>query len=460
MQLRVLFDKLLKKQYVCWVCLDSECDKDEWIVHECGCNLQVHRKCLIGWIFDLNKSKLGSYYTYDTYKINTAEEVSRRMCYLIDKHRDMGREVGFAETVQMIPVVGQTWASFICVGDLMFRAFARLSAPDSSFSYDDLWRGLPQDIPPCPQCKQKLLKTTSALQYRSKSVILSLFALGRNVTRYTATLLTLHSYFFNPVKSLFKVGLWQLRTLFSESSLRKLLDISNTKALDVYADSFKGLLSLSSHKLCSIIGFPIYLFMVNGNGNMPIIIKIGFPYFFLQYAQGQRLLRNSITCHSIALGLHNLLVRPLINKIHNVWIQETKPYFLSKQILQQSRPSEDSTGSLIQGNVEASDLIIRSQWYDSLVAALAWPFICKWLGQKLFAYCPQINAWLLNKYPSSTPDECTMAHSLICSVILYISYGFVKLGITYLRMKEIKEVQSIVRLSNEPQAEPDATIIE
>lgn len=450
MTLRSCIDDLFHKQYVCWVCLDTECENDDWIVHQCGCNLQVHRKCLIGWIFDLNKSKLGSYYTYDTYKINSSQEISRRLCYLIDSHRDMGRVIGFAETVQEIPLVGQTWASFICVGDLLIRALAQLNAPDTSFSYDELWRGLPEDIPPCPQCKQKMLKNTSALQYRSPAWPLRLFSFCRKVTRYSATVLTLHSYVFNPVKCLFKVGLWQLRTLFSEELLRKILNISNTKALDVYAETLKGMLSISTEKQLQIIGFPLYLFTFKANGTIPLLLRIVFPYFFLKNCGTHKLLGDSIKLHGMLIGVYNLLIRPALNQIYGNWIQKYNPYFLSTQVAQKS-VTKPTVFNLFQEGLEYSDVIIKPQWYDALLAALAWPFLCKYLGRKLFIAFPRINSMLLNRYPYASPDDCEMAHSLICSFALYVGYEFAKAGMTYLRLKELKEIQRIVEVSPTPE---------
>ncbi|CDO93845.1 unnamed protein product [Kluyveromyces dobzhanskii CBS 2104] len=449
MNLRRSFDKLFNKQYVCWVCLDAECDDDEWIVHQCGCNLQVHRKCLIGWMYDLNKSKLGSYYTYDTYKINSAQEISRRLCYLIDSNRDMGREIGFAETVQDIPLVGQTWASFICVGDLLIRALAHFNAPDSSFSYDELWRGLPQDVPPCPQCKQKLLKNISALKYRSSSWLLRAFSMCRQVSRYSATILTLHGYAFNPVKSLFKVGLYQLRYLFSEGSLRKIFDISNTKALDVYAESVKGMLSIPADKKITIIGFPLYLLTFKAKGTISLLLRVIFPYYFLKNCRTHKLLNNAITFHGVVIGVYNLLVRPALNKMYASSIEQCNPYFLSRRSAQKSGISPSNFSISFEG-VDNSDIIIKSQWYDTVLSALAWPFFCKYMGQRLVVVFPKLNSAILDRYPSATPDDCEMAHSLICSLALYIGYEFMKMGITYLRLKELQDIQRIVNVTPEP----------
>lgn len=58
---------------------------------------------------------------------------------------------------------------------------------------------------------------------------------------------------------------------------------------------------------------------------------------------------------------------------------------------------------------------------------------------------------LLNRYPYASPDDCEMAHSLICSFALYVGYEFAKAGMTYLRLKELKEIQRIVEVSPTPE---------
>ena len=433
---------LFRKQYVCWVCLDSECINDDWIVHQCGCNLQVHRKCLIGWIFDLNKSRLGSYYTYDTYKINSTQEISRRLCFLLDQHKDFGREIGFAETVQDIPLIGQTWASFICVGEILVRALARLNSPDTNFSYDDLWRGLPEEVPPCPQCKSAILKKTSDLQYRSPIWPLKVYGLCRNVTRYFATVLTLHGYFFNPIKCLFKVGLWQLRSVFSESSLRRLLEISNSKALDVYGESLNGIMSLSNYKRLTIIGFPIYLFTFKADGFYPYSFRMVFPWILLKNFKTNKLINDTVTLHSIAISAFNLIVRPILDNIYRRWIYKYNPYFLPKKWATTThwRPG---ILSISRYSVDFSNLVIKSQWYDSMIAALAWPYVSHVLGEKLMSRLPSFNAWLIKRYPSASPDDCQLAYTLSCSLSLYIGYEIFKLGMTYLRLKELTSIQDI-----------------
>lgn len=441
-----MFGTLRSKNYMCWICLDEKCVNDDWIAHQCGCNLEVHRKCLVGWIYDLNKSKLGKYYTHDTYKINSSVDIERRICYLLDKNREFSREIGLAETVQDIPILGQTWATIICVGDLIIRAAARLKLPDELFQNNDLWRGLPEEIPSCPQCKSKILKDKRALECRP-SFLLSVFAHFRNAVRYCGTLVALHANATNPMKYLFKVGLWQLRCLFNEKSLRKILEISNTKALDVYGETTRGILSLTTNKKILIMGFPVFLFTFNSSGIYAYAFKVFFPWLLLKNVKANKLCSDAITAHNLAIAIFNVSLRPLAEKLYEKWIRDSEPYFLPK-----TRPSNAHPGSASFRPSEVSsfsDILIKSQWYDTMLASLLWPYTSSFVGQTLAAHNPLLNSWLLKRYPSASSDDCNMVYTLVCSFCLYAAYELFHLGVSYQRVKELLKIQDIVASSHE-----------
>lgn len=109
----------------------------------------------------------------------------------------------------------------------------------------------------CPQCKKEFIPASTTF-IKGSSKILSIYFKIEKLIHQLVPLGLGIALLSNPSKLLLKLGLFQLRTLFPESILRIILNMSPTKALDVYSETFNGIHSISMFNKYIIMGLPYY----------------------------------------------------------------------------------------------------------------------------------------------------------------------------------------------------------
>ena len=116
----------------------------------------------------------------------------------------------------------------------------------------------------CPQCHKQVISNRK-MNFIAQSYIYFIYdKLSEYIERIFVILLSF-ILLTNPITCLLEIGLWQFRCIFSESQLRYILNIENTKCLDIYFKSFKGISSVSNEDKFIIVGLPIYLFSIIKN---------------------------------------------------------------------------------------------------------------------------------------------------------------------------------------------------
>lgn len=432
----MLFFSMFKKRYTCWICLEQD-SPDPWISHECGCNLQVHKKCLIQWLLAINKKQLDNYSIDDFYKINTVKELRRRVLYLVDSHRGFQEEVGIVETIQSLPAVGQTWASFICVADLALRATFHMPPPE--YHNHDMWRGLPIEQIDCPQCKRKIMK--GELKYHSKSPTLLLLHIFRRFTRYLSTVSVILFSATNTVKWWFRLGLWQLRCLFPESVLRRTLKVSTTKALDVYSATMSGIDSISNENKILILGFPLHLLSLGYKDNSLWFFRLLYPMLIIARHQNSKLLVKAFTLRGLVVMSCNWIYSWIFERMYRHWLSTTMPYFYEPRTSNWTNILEPAQGL---EEKDYSNVIIQTTWSDSFVQTLIWPWLGQQLSRRVLSRSNWLTQWLISQDKHASPDECQFVLNLIGCGLVVLGKDLFKLYATYCRIKELKALGELL----------------
>lgn len=407
-----------------------------YIVHDCGCNLQVHKRCLIKWLFTLNKKRLDGYDINDFYKINTVRELKRRICYLVDGNRILHEDMNTVETIQSLPVVGQTWASFICVTDLAIRAILGLSTP--KYRSHELWRGVPIESVECPQCKKKVL--ARPLQYTSGSPVLFLLRLTKQVNRYAAVIFLCVASSTNIVKWWLKCALWQLRCIMPESVLRKALKVTTTRALDVYFNSMTGFRSIDQHTKLLVLGFPIYLASLRFSKSLFAHLRFLYPFLLVKHQLTNGLLAKVSSYTELLVLFYPLLFDTLSNSIVNRWLAKSQPYFLEPKW----NAAVHDYSFEYADEADQADLVIKSTWCDIFIENLIWPWLGKQISSKILSRIGWIANCLTSICPEATPDECEYAMNVFGCVAVVLGKDLIRLYLTFRRLKELEAFQDFI----------------
>lgn len=428
----MFFPGLQKRRYTCWICLESADSDSTWCKHTCGCNLQLHKKCYIKWLYSINKKLV-------THPICTIEfddminnELKRKMSYLVDAHNELGKDVTIGEVLLSTPLLGDYIASFMTlpfsIGASMVGFRKVLPTLGTDLMYPPVMYG------DCPQCKKPAL--SSPVTYRKpRSFILDIISILRKLSRTGATLALVEFLFLNGTKWWFKLGLWQLRLIFPEKVLRYVLEISTTKALDVYSDSLTGLASISEINSFLAFGLPVYLGSLIGVNSPLKVIQWIWPFIFTYRArqynnQPRSIVYKAFLGAKIAILVHQQIISKLLNKLYHKFVKLEDVYHYY------SHEDEDS---------EIQDTIIKTSWYDAITQAVIWPYVGVKLGDKIF------DAFIflqrrLSKDPKfgSSPDEIQMIFKFLGCASIVVAKDIIKLYASFKRMKELSELRVLI----------------
>lgn len=431
-----MFAGLFKRKCLCWICLEESTTDSSWIHHQCGCNLQVHKLCYFKWLYDMNKSYIAGNWT-PKFGAETHEEgLKRKMCYLIDGHRDFQREVVSAELFSSLPIIGTSWFTVVYLPPMLaLNAFGvKYSLGSQSFK-------IPMDLPieyaDCPQCKKPIV--SRSIFYTSRSPTLAIcYELKKLVRGVTLMALVAFST-LNIGKWSFKLGLWQLRCIFPETVLRSLLDISTTKALDVYAETMAGRTTVPHVTQFLVLGFPLYFAGLRGSST--ILKKLQWIYSLVftiragHYEGGSRgIMSRTFTITNLCILFHSAIVSPTLSRLYEFMVKSVRPYFYLADETMDIFPSE-----------EYSDVIIKTAWYDVLFESVLWPFLGGLLGGKLFDRYIWLQKELnFNCTPKGSPNEFRMIFNLLGCGIIAVGRQTLNLYTTYLRVKELKQLQESI----------------
>ncbi|CCE62989.1 hypothetical protein TPHA_0D03540 [Tetrapisispora phaffii CBS 4417] len=424
------------KRCHCWVCLDDSDFDSTWIIHQCGCQLQIHKKCYFKWLYSLNKEHISQQLRNRSNGLISEETLYKRLCYLFDGHRDFYRNISFVENIVGIPIIGIPCFTFICIP--MIFSFETLGV--NCFSKMITEYPLPPPITSvyCPQCKKYIKK--SDLDITSDSIILKLSYWGKKLIRWGISLVAISLPIVNLGKLWFQLGLWQLRQVFPEEILTALCDISTTKALDVYGGTVNGILSVPSSSKIVIFGFPLYLLGLAGDYDLFNRLRWLAPVVALKLkVSNDQSLNIARTCINISYGfisLHSYIIKPLQNKYYYKMVKDAKPYYL--------HDNEDSEGDTILDSYRGKygNILISTRIFDVFIEATLWPLLGRIVGEKIF--CGFI--WLQNNsyvtyQPDASPNSLSMIFNFAGMGIVSLANQVFKGYVTRLRVQELKELQ-------------------
>ncbi|AMD21420.1 HER141Cp [Eremothecium sinecaudum] len=419
----------LRRNYRCWICLEeTRClfSLPSWIRHDCGCDLQVHSKCLIRWLFVKNERIWIDYGSSDYYKVDSINELRRRICYVVDNHRDFQEDIDLAEAVETVPAIGQACAVIFGVAEMVIRVMFRIPYHDAA-SENDLWRGLPVELVSCPQCK-KFIKNRR-FTWNNGSYALRFYKIYRIFSKYVATGFVFWLLYSNPWKQLLKIGLWTLRQVFPESVLQLILEIPNTAALDVYTSSMPAIQNIPSKISFLIFGFPIYLAGLICGPVAFAAIKYAYPWTLAVQCSKSPILLKMITFQYLASTL--LSKFPTL-----IWC---RTYQQSKRIRPYFQQNKETAESLYERKG-----IIKVTWISCIVDFAVVLHCAKYLSSRVLRHMPFLDRAILKLEPYATPDECLCIQNVCSLIIVTACRKLLNFYLERKRLDELKELQEMV----------------
>ena len=426
-----MFAGLRKRKGLCWICLEESTLNRSWTRHECGCKLDIHKDCYFKWLFDLNKSSQQGKWAPDCGFEPFQDELKRKICNAIDCHRDFQKTIPPTEMIGSLPLFWEFWAG---TADMSVILIGNILGFDSFVRYPYVQAELPIEIAPCPQCKKPIV--AKPVKFTSTSWVLSLaYRLKKIISG--ATMLTVLAFStLNIGKWTFKLGLWQLRCLFPEKVLRTLLDVSTTKALDVYGETMHGRMSVPNVTQFLVFGFPLYLIALRGS--FPALKKLQWIYSLVftvragHYAgKSPNIVSNIVSAANLLVLFHSTIVSPTLTRLYELMVKSVRPYFCVTSDYRDIFPSD-----------EYANVIVETSWSDVIFESTLWPLVGGLLGGKLF----DAFVWLQDKLsyqctPSGSPNEVRMVFNVLGCGILSVARQTFNLYLTYLRIQELKQIQ-------------------
>lgn len=359
----------------------------------------------------------------------------RNMCNLVDGHRDFHREMSFADLLDTIPFLKNKRPDGITYPVSLISIFGFNYA--ISFQFGRTLMALPIKFADCPQCKKHIVD--HQITVTSRSPCLALFYWTKIIIRNVSLALTLTFSTLNIGKWWFKLGLWQMRCIFPEKVLRVVLDISTTKALDVYGETMKGLASVPQLSRFLVFGFPVYLMGVRSSYSTlnrfrwlySLVLSIRAGHYD---SQSTKVLSRTLTACNICILLHSLLISPVLSRLYEYMVKSVNPYFFLTDRTLDFFPSQ-----------EYGDIIIKTSWYDVLFESVVWPALGSLLGGKLFDGATWLQSSLgFHWSPPCSPNDCRMIFNFVGCGITAVARQLLNVWATHLRAKELKQIQESI----------------
>ena len=486
--------------YVCWICLEespkNSGDKSQWIKHSCGCNLQVHKKCYLQWIYHSIEKVYIEEVTIpannergDILPVTTTLDL-RKICLfdLIDRYNHFsinGRSALFDYIGKYVPKPVRFMINpYLSLVNYPFRylhmhPYQFMYLQGSISELQDLMNTLKDQ---CPQCKKPFVPMfTRFTKNRLSSWLTAIYYTIQGLIRDLSPFVLSALPFFNIRKLLIKLGLWQLRSVFPERLLRILLNTSTTKAFDVYGETSQGFQSISSANKLVILGMPFFLLSLVTSSH-PTIFSVLNEFQWLYPLVLSLRLRQYDTSStkpvpSIKFIRNCLLVsRILISVYSQVMNRWMRRYVFGRWLsthtaVRQECPPEDSTGhestrdERMQGETreQTPETTVQdkyphpsllSYWYyqhyykittsydEIFRATWLWPAcamqVSKYITLPVSRYIPERLTY------DMAPDDVAMCCNFLSYGAIGLIYRVFSLLMLRLRVQEIKELDELI----------------
>lgn len=422
----------LKHSCTCWICLEESTFNSSWIRHECGCNLQVHKLCYLHWLYRLNEDYIARTFSTKNAILVSEDNLRRTMCYLVDGHKHFQRNVSLADIYYCLPFIkaknSGSLAYPISVINILGINYS------ISFKLVRIPTVLPIAYAECPQCKKHIVN--HQVSVTSGSMCLKVFYWSKMTIRSITIAITLAISTMNIGKWWFKLGLWQMRWIFPEKVLRVILDISTTKALDVYSETMGGISSVPQLTRLLIFGFPVYLMGIRSS--FSALSRFRWLYSLLlavragHYdSQNTKVLSRTLATCNICSLVHSILISPMLSRLYEYMVKSVNPYFYLTE------PSLD-----VYPSQEYENVIIKTSWCDVLFESVVWPALGSILGGKLFDAATCLQHTLGFQWsPAFSPNDCRMIFNFVGCGVTAIARQLLNIWATHLRVNELKQLQ-------------------
>ncbi|CAB4254317.1 similar to Saccharomyces cerevisiae YMR187C Putative protein of unknown function [Maudiozyma barnettii] len=474
----MLFWNTLRKQpptsYTCWICLEEEVITDndikfKWIKHSCGCNLEIHKICYLKYlnnmmeksyieeihfdgdvrgpnitIYDLNRIHLFDF-------VDTNKKLSQDSNTLLDILPKSVRRL-ISIYLQMIKL------PFLLLGPNPFEGLLSETFQDNVHTLTNI------PSKKCPQCKRNFIPSNTKY-LRGSSTILSIYFKIQKVIQHLIPLGLGISVLTNPSKLLLKLGLYQLRTLFPESILRTILNISSTKALDVYTETFNGIHSISKFNKFLIMGFPCYLLslvknqssMFEFSGLVLDDFELMYPFLFMLHLRSYEdasistisLISNCVLFSKITLYIYRGIIKPYYKKrFYNKWLSQNNvtPQAYFKEHLQPTNKDFGDPSVGITARLIFDYYCSLTTYCDELArASVIWPTISKYFSNTILdKLAPSLNILPVSWLKYTSPDEIKMCLNFTSYGIVGSFYFLFKGWLAKQRISEIGKLNKLV----------------
>ncbi|KAG0668172.1 hypothetical protein C6P45_004962 [Maudiozyma exigua] len=465
--------KSSNKNYTCWVCLEQEEIKDKetkfnWIKHGCGCNLQIHKICYLKY---LNNLMEGTY--VEEIQFNRLSEGPKLFIYdvreiqlfnLIDKNKRRPKDMN--RFIKMIPESIRNIVSFyLHVVKMPFIVFN--SQPLEAIFTDRFQRGA-QDFPnipeeKCPQCKKEFFPGPTNFIKGSSKILSIYFKIEKLIEQLVPIGLGV-ALLSNPPKLLLKLGLYQLRTLFPESILRTVLNMSSTKALDVYSETFNGIHSITKFNKFIVMGLPYYLLTLVKNHNSLFDIsafiiddfEFMYPFLFMLHLRSYedaplhtiKLTNNCILLTKLALYIYRGIFKRLYQRdYYKKWLKENNvtPGSNLKDRTQEFKDRNQNQVGITSRLLFKYYCSITSYADEIVRAVFIWPAFSKLFSDNVLEkLIPFFNFLPSNWFKYTSPDEVKMCMNFTSYGIMGFVYFVSNAWLSKQRIIEISKINKIV----------------
>lgn len=495
----------------CWICLGSGDespplgtaeDAHDW-VHPCRCSLKAHRRCLLEWVANTNLE----------YKNEVLNELNTN-----------GLNIGF-ESVNILDSYSslhRASTAFHPFSWLNFRAQDRPQNEWTGFDPSSIRRAFPSGEEEevimrvtnamsagarerkidsnghsrkfvintvCPQCNAPiLLKTNRGIMLLLSSTCSRFIDWAvKGITKATLVGTVGGSILFSCAGLFLSWGLKVLTTLAPESTLLKLLDLSNCSSINhaFHGDSigFRQVLLLSST--------PIYLLSLRFDNTFTSWVRWIYPLAFLRPKENLNTSVKRFMLFQYPLGLlHEILFKLLLNPIYFRWVHRVKPYFVCDQMTidqlrifeaEQSYIETRKELSLSNNNSESimskikslffskgddhinesihtrrllmtlkfdySQALLETSMWEKVASTVYWPLSGKYFNHFVLMRFSAFQE-LLSQHASTSDDVIYLGNLLGCCVTVVLK-DLINLLITWRRVRQLESLEVLEYMSPE-----------
>ncbi|CCD26673.1 uncharacterized protein NDAI_0I01040 [Naumovozyma dairenensis CBS 421] len=367
----------------CWICLEESEYDQTWLIHKCGCNLQVHKTCYLQWIY---KRNMDDYELLRPIFDNVDQRVKASLYHILDNHPYFPREGMWNKNNLLFSLISPQPIRMLGIYTMFFKEIVNTDSLILSRSQ-------------CPQC-QKQIQLTDLRPYKSPILLdliyqwkLTLDYIGRHATYLTIPLVLAP---WSIQKFLVRIGLRQLQCLFPESILRIILDTVTTKSLNTFSETTSGLASIPPYTRFLLFLTPLSFFAINSHVFPSSAVRIIWTSLILRrinvkYTKDTPILKTArklfLISNSLIMLYFNVMRQLLSSTIYKKLAQSVllsiQQEFVKVEPLRKDTPNDDDDDAYRENMLDYSQTLVYSGDFENIIECLAWPFIGNFIGQKL-----------------------------------------------------------------------------